>query len=317
MNVLHRRTLVPVRSRPRALQRGVTLIELMVSMAIGLALVGALVLTYLGNAQSTRTSMALTQMSEDGQAALALMTQQLRQADYNPRLPAPAGVRDLQTGGFGFFACDAGFQSVSAAFASLQCNTGTGPAAMAVTYVADRFNTVPTAATPPGPTDCVGNGVPSITDAAGAYYVVQNRFYVDGGNLMCAGNGATSPFSGAQPFVENIDDLVVNFGVAAPLPPVGGVAGYMTAAQLGPIAGSSGVFNDADFMALAPAARWGRVLSVRVCVVMRSAVAVVPALESAPQHYVDCRGKKIRTVDGVLRRAFAATVLLRNRVAAS
>jgi type IV pilus assembly protein PilW len=298
-------------------QRGFTLVELLVSISIGMALVGALIVTYLGNAQSNRSVIALAQLGEDGQAALALMVQQLRQTDYNPRVGSPSAIRDLQVDGFALFGCDNGFQSVSGATGTLRCNSTSGPAAFSVTYVGDGFNTIPSADTPPKPSDCTGAGVSALADANGTYTVVQNRFYVHNGSLMCAGNGGATPYLTPQPFVENVEDMRLSFGVSAALSTSTVAAGYMSATEVGPQSGSAGVFADPDFIALTPMARWAKVMSVRICVVMRSPGVVLPASASAPQFYNDCYGTQVRTTDGKLRRAFAATVLLRNRVTSS
>lgn len=300
-----------------ASQRGFTLVELLVSITIGLALVGALIVTYLGNAQSNRSVIALGQLSEDGQAALALMVQQLRQTDYNPLAGSPAAPRDLQADGFALFACDSGFQSVSVPTGALVCNSTSGPAAFSVAYIGDGLNTIPTADAPPRATDCTGAGIMPLADASGLYTVAQNRFYVMNGSLMCVGNGGVAPYATPQPFVENVEDLRVNFGVSAPLSTHTVVAGYMNAAEVGAQSGTAGLFADADFIALTPAARWGKVVSVRVCLVMRSPGVVLPASDAAPQYYNDCSGTRVKTVDGRLRRTFAATVLLRNRMASS
>ena len=299
----------------RQCQQGFTLVEMLVAMAISLVLSGALVMTYLGSLQTNRATMALAQLHEDGQAALALLAQQLRQAGYNPAPPGATAARDLHTGRLTLFACDAGFESASAAMASLQCRRGTeGPGALAIAYLADRFNTVPTAETPPRATDCVGSGIVAVADGSGPYYVAQNRFFVANGNLMCVGSGGTKPFTNPQPFVENVEDLRLAFGMS--LPQVSGAltAGYLRAAEIGGLAGNDGVLADAGFLALSPAQRWAGVASVRVCVLMRSADVVLEQ-GSAPQPYLDCGGGLRNATDGRLRRAFTATVLLRNRAA--
>jgi len=299
----------------RPCQQGFTLVEMLVAMAISLVLSGALVMTYLGGLQTNRATMALAQLNEDGQAAVAMLAQQLRQAGYNPAPPGAAAARDLHTGGITLFACDAGFESVSAALPSLQCRRDKeAPGALAIAYLADRFNTVPTADTPPRATDCVGSGIVALADGSGPYYVAQNRFFVANGNLMCVGSGGIKPFTNPQPFVENVEDLRLAFGMS--LPQVSGTlaAGYLRAAEIGGLAGNDGVLADAGFLALAPSQRWAGVASVRVCVLMRSADVVLEQ-GRAPQPYLDCNGGLRNATDGRLRRAFSATVLLRNRAA--
>ena len=289
----------------------------MVSLTIGLFIVGALVVTYLGNLQSSRASIALTQMSEDGQAALGLITQSLRQTSYNPRQPVTGSAYDLKLGGLTLYACDTGFSSTSAAMSSLACSAGTGHGAIAVAYLGDKFNGILTS--DGKVSDCVGAGIGLTTDttSGATYTVVQNRYYVANGSLMCAGSGGTSPFTTPQPFVDNVVDLKVSFGVSSPTSTDTIATGYLNAAQVGPLTGSTGVFNNADFIALTPVARWDKVISVRVCVVMSSSGVVLESGSANQPQYSDCDGVLQTINDGRLRRAFSATVLLRNRIARS
>ena len=303
--------------RFKSAQQGFTLIEMMVSLTIGLFLVGALIVTYLGNLQSSRASIALTQMSEDGQAALSLITQSLRQTSYNPRQPVTGDVYDLKLGGLTLYACDTGFASITAAMPSLTCATGAGPGAISVAYLGDRFNGILTS--DGKVSDCVGSGIDPITDTASGttYTVVQNRYYLANGSLMCAGNGGATPFTTPQPFVENVVDLKVSFGVSAPTGTDSLATGYLSALQVGPLTSSTGVFNNASFLALTPVARWDKVISARVCVVMRSSGVVLESGSANPPKYSDCDGVLQTITDGRLRRAFAVTVLLRNRISRS
>ncbi|MBZ4152197.1 hypothetical protein JYG46_23395, partial [Escherichia fergusonii] len=52
-----------------------------------------------------------------------------------------------------------------------------------------------------------------------SYTLAQARFYVDGGRLMCRGNGGTATataLGGApQPLVENIQDMRIWYGLSA------------------------------------------------------------------------------------------------------
>src|SRR3954470_16413607 len=71
--------------RPR---RGFTLVELMVSLVIGFAVVGALLSAYLASARTGGANDALVQMTEDATQALAVMRTQVAMAGY----AVPVGV---------------------------------------------------------------------------------------------------------------------------------------------------------------------------------------------------------------------------------
>ena len=59
--------------------------------------------------------------------------------------------------------------------------------------------------------------------------------------------------------------------------------------------------------------RWGRVLSVRVCLVMRSEQPVRDAPDGGFT-YKDCNNADATATDGYLRKTYTTTVLLRNRL---
>lgn len=63
-------------------QRGLTLIELMIALALGLVLVAAMGYLYVGQRQSWRTLEAVARLQENGRYALELLGQDLRMAGY-------------------------------------------------------------------------------------------------------------------------------------------------------------------------------------------------------------------------------------------
>ena len=71
-------------TRCRRVARGFSLIELLVSITIGLVVVIAAMSAYLGSADASKAADAQARMNEDAQAALNLLTQQLRLAASNP-----------------------------------------------------------------------------------------------------------------------------------------------------------------------------------------------------------------------------------------
>jgi type IV pilus assembly protein PilW len=313
----------------RQRNQGLTLVELMVSLVIGLILMIAVVSTYLGASGAGRMSEAQGRMNEDAQAALTLLTQQLRMAGNNPKRPnyTTAAPRNPVYGAGTYIVrgCDGAFSDVTTAatIQALTCASGGGTSAdsIAISYEADAFNTVGTAGG--NATDCLGNSLPVVTPAPqphvwdGAtvgppaspitYTVADNRFYVatsaaiTSPSLYCKGNGNNIP----QPLVENVEDLQLTYGTANSATTTLEVAGYLSAAE---------IVADAALSPLTDDVRWSKVVTVRICVVMRSALPVVT--DSVSARYTQCDGTiNTSPPDLRLRRAYSTTVVLRNRVA--
>ena len=325
------------RTRGSRYTRGFSLIELMVSLTIGLIIVVAALSAYIGSAGAGKVAEALARMNEDGQAALTILTQQLTLAGHNPnqnnrdissRRNPVYGTTTFSTSPgtytlsqFIIRGCDGKFTNITSTSSldTLACAAGTStlPDSFAVNYEADQFNTIPTAASLP--TDCLGNGLPVITatlptlgtsttsTTAVTYTVADNRFYVGTStvitspSLYCKGNGGAS---NPQPLVENIEDMQFTYGTVSSTTTstTATVAGYLRADE---------VVNQAGLALLPIDQRWGKVKSVRICVVVRSENPV--ATDAAAARYVKCDGTlETAPPDLRLRRAYSTTVVLRN-----
>lgn len=299
-------------------ERGLTLIELLVSLVIGLVLMLAVIGAYLGSVAASGSTQAQGRMNEDAQAALAILTQHIRMAGNNPkqsgyRADVPRNpVFDATT--WAIRGCDSKFTDPAAASISALACSGTGADSLAVAYEADRYNTVPTGSPTFSPTDCLGQTLTFVTSTVNAwsattasvkptsvtYAIADNRFYVDTGNLYCKGNGGA-----AQALIENVEDMQISYGVA---PSTAGatltVAGYLKSSDI----------NTDTTIAAALVDRWAKVATVRVCVVVRSDKPLAPSAESA--RYYKCDGSlNTAPPDLRLRRAYTTTVVLRNRIA--
>jgi type IV pilus assembly protein PilW len=319
----------------------------MVSLTIGLIIVIAAASAYLGAAGSSKITDAQSRMNEDAQAALSILTQQLRMSGNNPKqinrvdsgTPTLASMRNpvyLPTPSYAGFAllpatqtlssftlrgCDGKFTNVTSTSSldNLNCGGGTTtlPDSIAISFEADKFNTVPTSAGIPA--DCLGNKLDIVTatlptfvagtvsNAAVTYTIADNRFFIGTSgtikapSLYCKGSGGA-----AQPLVENIEDMQFRYGTlsATATSTTATVAGYLDAYD---------VINDATLTLLASdALRWNKVLTVRICVVVRSENPVVSDSNSAK--YRNCKGDLTDAPDLRLRRAYSTTVVLRNRV---
>jgi type IV pilus assembly protein PilW len=336
------------RSSRRHRTAGFSLIELMISLTIGLVIAIAAMSAYLGSATASKMSDAQSRMNEDAQAALNLIVQQLRLAGANPVQanradtfrhnpvfdPTYVGGTSTVYGtttlaglgitvvpgtytmsAFPIRGCDGTFSNITSAanLSSLTCagTTTTLPDSLAVSYEADKFNTIATSAGLA--TDCVGGALsatsatfPSGGSTTATWAVADNRFYVKSSSsgipsLYCKGAASSE-----QPLVENVEDMQLNYGVVSTsnTTSTATVAGYLAASDVVTDSTMALLTSDAD--------RWGRVLSVRVCVVVRSESAIAP--DTGSSSYTKCDGSTDSSkTDMRLRRAYSTTVVLRNR----
>ncbi len=300
-------------------QRGVTLVELLVSLVIGLVIMLAVSQAYLGASASSRIAETQARMNEDAQTALAMLVHQLKLAGANPIRAdrAAESIRNPFTANHVVRGCDINFSNTSSATSidNLNCAhtaTSTGPDALAISYEADVFNTISNSIGVP--TDCIGSGLISTNityttnagiSTAGVMYVASPVYYVDTSKtprtLSCS-NADTAVT--AQPLIENVIDMQVTYGVSSKVSPTS-VLGYLTAREIddsaGPITGTT-----------TPAERWALVKTVRVCILMSSNEAVATSADSA--QYRNCAGTVVTNPpDLKLRRAYTTTVALRNR----
>lgn len=331
-------------------QRGVSLIELMISMTIGLIIMIAVITAYVGASGASRTAEAIGRMNEDGQAALTILTQQLRMAGVNPSQPDRHSVtlgisargntvplHNSVTNAFAIRGCDDRFTDVTSAAstAALTCGhaaASVGPDSISIGYEADRYNTVAAGGIP---TDCIGNGITPLTltpgylNAAGVaaantlIYEAENRFYVGTSafvvnpTLYCKGNGGTT-----QPLVENIENLQFSYGTVNPNTTTSPI--YVTVTPTFTttlVLGYMSAYELENYNAGSPAPqfgatgatsrRWNAVKTVRICVVARSEQPLADSLDSA--RYLDCNGTLTVPPDRRLRRAYTTTVVLRNQ----
>lgn len=329
--------------------KGFSLIELLISMTIGLVIVGAALSAYLGASTAGKVAEAQSRMNEDAQAALNILTQHLRMAGTNPNQtnrdpafrrnpvydPSYQGGESTPYGATATYApayaispfsirgCDGTFTLPSADATDLSVLTCAGgvnslPDSIAVSYEADRYNTVPTAGGLA--TDCLGNTLPVITasfplplpvnSTSATLAVAINRFYIGTSalapTLYCKGNGGLLATS-AQPLVENIEDMQFTYGTVSTsaILNTATVAGYLRADEVASLVITPSTAADNS-------TRWGKVLSVRICVLVRSETFSAP--DAASARYDDCQGaRNVAAPDLRLRRAYSTTVVLRNR----
>lgn len=268
-------------------QRGRTLIEVMIAIAIGLMITAGVISIYGANRQTYRASADVQRIQAAGQLALDRLAYQLRMAGYGQidssdfwRVGNPSNFA-----GEALRVCSGGFDNPTAATPNCN-NVSTQPDALAVSYLVGGA-----AATGSGEgRDCLGATITAANSPIAPQLATRNRFYVanSGGvpTLMCVGNDSV-----AAPLVPNVEDLQIRLRVGDP---------FSRTEQI----------VDPQSTAGWTAAQWGRVLGVELCVQVVSENA---GLTTNPQPGLDCRNGAFPN-DGRLRRTFTQVVTLRNRV---
>lgn len=266
--------------------RGFSLIELMVSMTIGLVIVVAALSAYSGAASANKMAEAQSVMNEDGQAALGILSQQIRMAGYYTSEKLDDAIRG----------CDGTFTNVADSnieIGALPCTTNDASSdSVAVRYEADKYNTIESGNSKP--TDCLGNDL--IDDksdrSAEKKYYAENLIYLaiptgrTSKSLYCKGKAADT----SQALVENVEDFQLMYGLA------GGKNGQVVA----------------SYVKASDISDWERVLTVRLCVVIKSDRPVLSDIKSSP--YKNCNGTRTDPKDLYLRHAYNTSVVLRNRL---
>lgn len=289
-------------------QSGVSLVELLVAMAIGLVMLGAILSIYMGTTVAGRQSDTVSRMGEDATIALETMARHIRMAAYST--PLLMGARNAATvygqvvqladsnfAGAGIKGCDGGFSRTTDSWDNLVCtNSSTQPDGIAVRYEGDSFNTE--AAGGNSASDCLSQGVAqsaiSAADSSLRYALVESRFFVSANKeLSCAGNGQASFTS--QPLVTGVEFMRVRYGIASDSTE-SQVLFFATAAEVNALGGSADQ-------------NWGRVVAVGICIQMVSPSEdqgkVVP--------YYNCDGALTTPADKYLHRTYSTTVSIRNR----
>jgi type IV pilus assembly protein PilW len=294
-------------------QAGFTLIEMMVALLIGMVIVGAVLASYVSVGRNSRAQSAWAELNENAQIALLLMTRDLQMAGYSQ----PVGVSGSGTDNAiiarpyadrAVFGCAWGLVSnnnrkQTAPWDATVCAAANGVEnhVIEISYEADLATTSPTGTGVPS--DCIGSAVPSNTLDVGAgdasssltYYLTRNRYYLATAantktgqtELYCASNQGGS----GQPLVDGVEQMKFWYGEATSAEPRR-IVRYVTA---------DGVSD------------WGRVLSVRVCVLLRSENDALGADD--PLNYLDCDGVERSADDRHPRRVYFTTATLRNKMA--
>ena len=281
-------------------QAGMTLIELLIAMGLGVFLVTALVQVLLANHTSFSVQRNMSRMQEDARFATAVINKAISMAGYREDSTlALSSHFSTQTAPAG--------QALPppVTFTGVQVVSGTDSnAAGSADEIQDGSDTVAVrfrGSDDNSTTDCHGNVV-----AAGA--VAVNRFYIDDSSLFCrsdivdtgTGNTLTSA-TPKQALVDNVLNMQILYGMSTAEDPNDlGAECYLPAST--PIGAGS------DCTTL----NYDRVVSVRISLLLASGDTNLTP-DGAPQSY-SYNGISTTAADSRLYRAFTTTIAIRNKI---
>lgn len=272
-------------------QSGLSLIELMVAITLGLMITMTLGYILMGSRSTYRTQDASARVQDTGRFAMDFIGRQLRSSGRIDMTPLASDARTATSG------LPANWTPVSGSHGAAAIPDGNGGTAVpavnatgAVTISGGTRQTdtlvVQYQLTDHGGNDiadCNGNSANIALipiPGGGNYGTVSNTISLDGPNLEleCTGNGA----AGAQPFADGVEDMQVRYAEAA----------------------TPGVFN-------AVPANLANVVAVQVCIMVQS---TGNGVVTSPQTIRNCSGGNYTPNDTRLRRTFTSVFTLRNRV---
>ncbi|MCP5278016.1 MAG: PilW family protein [Thiobacillus sp.] len=266
----------------RRSQVGLSLIELLVAMGLGLILVLGIGTVYLGSRQSYRMQEANARVQETGRFALEIIGRSLRLAGVDANITEIVNENAAQ--------CDELGGACTAINGTDDSTNGTTSDTFTVQYYAGLDQ-------PDSNGDGLRESRNCLGDNADANVLVQEDFALVGNDLQCTGTvGGVA--SAPQTLVSEIEDFQIIYGV------------------------DSDNNQSADIYTSTPTGvQWPNVVTAKVCVMVRSADQGLAPSGQTPldcPHALDT--ELIGTValpainDTRLHRAFVATYNLRNRI---
>lgn len=246
-------------------QRGLTLVEIMVAITISLLLLAGVIQIFSGTKSSYNLQNGLGRMQENGRYAMDMLARDIGMAGF---YSIPADF--LTKVPFPIIAANTADNVTPNVDLGLTVASGQASDIIEITYIANS--------------DCLGND----TSAGG---VAVNRYFLQGTDLMCLGNGSNTP----QILAEGVENMQILYGLDTTND--SGTADPDTIAERYVSAG-----NVAD---------WSSVVSVRIALLINTVDSVggedtgIYALLDAPP---------IGPIEDKLgRKVFTRTILLRNK----
>jgi type IV pilus assembly protein PilW len=285
--------------------QGFTLIELMVSITIGLIILLFITSMFVNSKASYDMNDDSSRLQEDGRYAMGVIGRNIIQAGYGKLRTATTTdfVKSDGSPAQGMKGCNTGFtnpKDISLDF-DPACGTSGKPALQIRYRVDDTYNAnTGVGADCNGQNAAVNNANGTANTTAIGPGIVTNRFYLatksgeSTTSLYCSGSG---DFTNPQPILSNVEDMLITYGADT--------SGNFTPDQY---------TKDATVIEALPISpnnnktNWNQVISVKVCLLVASANKVT----TSAQTYTKCDGSSATASDKKLRATFTNVFTVRN-----
>lgn len=283
--------LIMQKLQPRSSQRGMGLVELMISMVIGLILLGTLTYFYLGSRQISRTHDDLSRMEESGRNAMEIIGKAVRQAGFRLDVKRALYVNPANNIG-------------------AMIGTDGGGAA---------FGTAG-AATAPSDTLTIRHDPSWVAHATNPIKGSEANCSTVGANMMTSNNDVDTT-TGIVPPNTRVVEYAFNIGPA----PTAGLRCSSTATN--PAVGGSVIVDNIErmqiiyglrdatgaitsYIAAPTAAQFAQVAAVQVSLLVRGPSVGITANNSQTYTF---NGERVTSADGFLRQVYTSTFTVRNQ----
>ncbi|MDU9397284.1 PilW family protein [Pseudomonas sp. zfem003] len=255
-------------------QRGLSLVELMIGLTLGLILLLGIIQVFISSKQTFATNDAMAKLQENGRFALEFITQSARQAGYTSpgstlSRPFPVERTVCGLGNSGSNPC---------AF------NGNGSAADVVGFTFE----------PPiidgAKRDCAGREVPDNVLIVNSFFILGSDANNPTSSLACRSfrRDTGGEWSSQQRLIDGIDSLQVLYGIDT--------------------GGNSQSVN--QYVSADRVSNWGKVVSVRIAVLANSVDVLNPAPVQRNYYLLDAA--PFSSNDGRARQVFTTTVQFKN-----
>lgn len=319
-------------------ERGASIVELMVAMAIGLVLMLAISSLYVSSKRTFRTQDDQSRLQESSRAALDVLGYHIRLAGFVDVSDDPARIKilvdpssqqwlrktdtshtqdmlakffDSKANYIGIKAlmgCDGPFNSVTSVALPWGCSGATGPNSITVAYQAQPTELGNTA---------VVRAANTYQDTLGAYNAATGQ----GGDCGAQDvNGASAvpkgPLAINRFYIDTATNRLMCVGNGDPAksrPIAEGVEDMRIRYGIIPVTVGTAPMDSfvGRYVKAADVTDWSRVLAVHVCLLIASPS---PKIAGATSHYTDCDDAAKTNADGKIRQTFNATFTMRNNV---